>query len=351
MKRTFASGPPRLWLRGLAISCLAFCVFVPTLAFALDAPAPLSLPEVIEQVQPKIVKIYGAGGLPGLAAYQSGVLISAEGHVLTAWSHVLDADSVAVVLNDGRRLQAKLLGAEPRLEVAVLKIDGKDLPHFDLAHAAPADAGTRILAVSNAFNVAMGNEAASVQRGTIAVKTTLAARRGAFETPYHGPVYVLDVTTNNSGAAGGALVTRHGELLGILGKELRNVLNNTWLNYAVPIDQLREPVEAIRSGKYVARRDDQPQKKPAHAIDLAALGILLVPDVVERTPPYVDSVRPDSPAARAGVRPDDLLLLVGDHLVSSCKAAVAELEYIDTADRVRLTLLRGQDLVEVNLQP
>ena len=84
-----------------------------------------------------------------------------------------------------------------------------------------------------------------------------------FETPYHGPVYVLDVTTNNPGAAGGALVTRRGELAGMLGKELRNALNNTWLNYAVPIGELRQSVEEIRAGKFVARRDAETAKEAA----------------------------------------------------------------------------------------
>ena len=131
-----------------------------------------------------------------------------------------------------------------------------------MAKAAKAEAGTGILAFSNLFGVASGNEPASVQRGTISVVTRLDARRGVADTPYRGPVYVLDVTTNNPGAAGGALVTRRGELLGLLGKELRNALNNTWLNYAIPIEELRGSVEEIRSGKFVARRDPEAAKKP-----------------------------------------------------------------------------------------
>ena len=107
--------------------------------------------------------------------------------------------------------------------------------------------GTRVMAFSNLFGVAVGDEPVSVQRGTISVITRLEARRGVFETPYRGPVYVLDVTTNNPGAAGGALVTRRGELIGMLGKELRNSLNNTWLNYAVP-DRRASPLGRRDSG-------------------------------------------------------------------------------------------------------
>ena len=97
----------------------------------------------------------------------------------------------------------------------------------------------------------------------------------------------------------------------MLGKELRNSLNNTWLNYAVPIDELRRSVEEIRAGKFVARRDAEAEKKPQRPLDLASLGIVLVPDVLERTPPFVDRVRPGSPAAKAGHAARRLIVLLG----------------------------------------
>jgi len=317
---------------------------------AADAPAAGSLADTIARVQPKMVKIYGAGGLRGLEAYQSGFLISPEGHILTVWSYVLDTDSVTAVLADGRRFEAKLVGADPRLEAAVLKIESADLPCFDLAQAPAGGPGDRVLAFSNLFGVATGSEPMSVQHGTIAVVPRLEARRGTFETPYNGPVYVLDVVTNNPGTAGGALVSRHGELLGMLGKELRNALNNTWLNYAIPVERLRDSVEQIRAGKFVARRSEEPAKKPERPMTLERLGIVLVPDVVERTPPYVDQVLPGSPAAKAGIRPDDLVVLVGDRLVRSCKSLREELQYLDAEDRAKLTVLRAQAMQEFVLQ-
>jgi serine protease Do len=314
------------------------------------ATAASGLARVIDQTQTKMVKIYGAGGFRGMEGYQSGFLISAEGHILTALSYVLDTDHITVSLNDGRRCEAKLLGGDPRLEVAVLKIETANLPHFELAKAVPLSAGTRILAISNLFNVAMGDEPASVQSGTVSVVTRLEGRRGVFETPYHGPIYVLDVATNNPGAAGGALVNLHGELAGLLGKELRNSLNNTWLSYAVPIDQLRGSVDDIMAGKAVVLKELPPEKKPAHPMDPGLLGITLVPDVLEWTPAYVDQVRPGTAAARAGLKPDDLVLLVGNHLTQSCKSLRKELEMIDRADAVRITILRGQEMVDVTLQ-
>jgi len=309
-----------------------------------------SIAETIERVQPKVVKIYGAGGFRGMEAYQSGLLISPDGHVLTVFSYVLDTDYITATLGDGRKFEARLLGADPRLEVAVLKIDAAGLRCFDLNRAVTVDAGARVLAFSNMFGVATGNEPATVQHAVVSVKTRLEARRGVFETPYNGPVYVLDAVTNNPGAAGGALVTRRGQLVGMLGKELRNARNHTWLNYAVPIDQLRDSVARIRAGKFVAAQNEPPEARPARPLSLSMLGIVLVPDVLQRTPPYVDYVRPGTPAATAGIRPDDLVVLLGDRLIQSCKSLKSELEYIDYQDPVRLTVLRDEEMLEFVLQ-
>lgn len=331
----------------------AFVGAVVALAMLCVAPqvrAADSLAATIDAVQPKIVKIYGAGGVRGLEAYQSGFLISAAGHVLTVWSYVLDTDYITATLDDGRRYEAKVVSFDPRLELAVLKIEATELPHFDLAAAVPGESGTRVLALSNLFGVATGDEAASVQHGVIAVKTRLDARRGVFETPYHGAVYVLDAMTNNPGAAGGALINDQGELLGMLGKELRSAQSNIWLNYAVPIDELRASVEAIIAGRDRPAEQDK-QDRPDHPADLASLGLVLVPDVLERTPPYVDLVRSGSPAAAGGLKPDDLVVYLGENIVQSCKNLREELARLERDAELRLVVMRGQELVEVVIKP
>jgi serine protease Do len=307
-----------------------------------------SLAAVVAEIQPKIVKIYGAGRFAALEAYQSGILISADGHVLTVFSHVLDTDEITVILDDGRRFTATLTAANPRLEIALLKIDGRRLPYFDLAKGSRADVGDRVLAASNLFNVATGNEPASVQRGVVSAVTPLDARRGTYKTPYSGPIYVLDAMTNNPGAAGGALVNLRGELLGLLGKELRSTRTGVWLNYAVPATELARPVADLVAG----RTSERPaESKPKESHNLADLGIVLVPDVLLRTPPFVDRVRVGSPAAAAGLAEDDLVVLVGDAIVTSCEAVALQLATIDRIDLVRLTVLRGQELVELSIQP
>ncbi|MGE0535655.1 MAG: S1C family serine protease [Pirellulales bacterium] len=304
----------------------------------------------IAAAQQKTVKIHGAGGFRGLEAYQSGILISAQGHVLTLWSYVLDTDDVSVTLDDGRKFTAKLLGADPRLEIALLKIDASDLPHFSLEDAVSASVGQRVLALSNVFGIATGEEAVTVQHGHVAADTSLAAHRGVFESTYRGPVYVLDAMTNNPGSAGGALVAIDGRLIGLLGKELRDSAHNVWLNYAMPISALAETTREMLAGRFKPATIDESATAVANCWKLEMLGVVLVPDLVPRTPPFIDTLRRDSLAERAGLLPDDLVLYVNNRLVPSAQALRAELSQIHSGDELRLTVLRDSELIEVSLR-
>jgi serine protease Do len=328
----------------LAVIVAAITSFV----VALDRAAAQSLALVNARVQDKVVKIYGAGGSRGLEAYQSGFLISEDGHLLTVWSYVLDTDYVTAVLADGRRLQAQLLGADPRLEIAVLKIEASGLPHFDLEQAVELQVGDRVLAFSNLYGIASGSEPASVLQGFVSAIAPLAARRGVYQTPYDGRVYVVDAMTNNAGAAGGVLTDSSGRPAGMLGKELRSSLTNAWLNYAMPIAELRPAVQDIFEGK-LRRRADRDVRKPEEPVTLTGLGLVLLPSVLPKTPAYVDDVVRGSAAEQAGIRPDDLVVMVQGVVIQSREDFVAELSFIDRLDPVRLTVLRRQALLEFEL--
>jgi serine protease Do len=327
---------------------LALLLALPVTAAAQSA----SFAETISTVLPRMVKIYGSGGLRGLEAYQSGFLISADGHVLTAWSYVLDAEEyITVVLDDGSRHGAKLVNHDPRLEVALLKIDATGLPYFNLDTAVELRPGDRVLAFSNLFGIAVGAEPASVLHGNVVAVTELAARRGAYASVYRGPVYIVDAMTNNPGAAGGVLTDRRGQLAGILGKELRNSQDNTWLNYAVPIAELTASIDDMLAGRNPPRRDDENAKRPAKPHTLGDLGIVLIPNILAKTPPFVDKLLPDSAAGKAGMQADDLVLFVNDRMVSSYEELVDELSFIDHIDPVRFTVQRGQELVDIEIGP
>jgi serine protease Do len=321
------------------VACLA--------APASAAPrADTSPQQVIADAARKVVKLYGAGGLRGLEGYQSGILISSDGRILTAASTVLDADAVDCVLDDGRRYVARLVGIDPRRELAVLQIDAADLPAFMLDPDPPlAVPGTRVIALSNMFGVAVGDERVTAQRGVVAAVVPLEARRGAAEAPFQGDVYVLDCTTNNPGSPGGGLIDSRGRLLGILGKELRSTAAGVWLNYAIPTGELTLARDAIAAGTTV------PSDDAARPFDLRLLGALLLPDLLERTPPFVELVEPGSPAARGGLLSDDLVIAVGPASVTTRAAVERAVGRLVPGDPVRLTVIREGRIIELDLGP
>lgn len=331
---------------------LRTCLLAAIAAFGSMAQAQSSV-ETIAAVSPKVVKIFGAGGGQKLHAYGSGFLVSPNGHIVTVWSHILDGETVNIVLHDGRRFAGKVLGAEPPLDMAVLKIEAEGLPYFDLAEATSAGPGTRVLAFSNAFKVATGDEPVTVMHGVISAKTSLAARRGAFESPYTGPVYVVDAVTNNSGAAGGVLTTWDGRLLGMIGKELRNTQTNTWLNYVMPASELKETIQQIMTGDFSKKRpsddeddDGKPRPRRYEPLDF---GIVTIPDVLSRTPAYIDRILPGSLASKAGLESNDLILFVGDNLVQSCRLLKEDLGRLEANDVLKLVVRRGDKLISIEM--
>jgi S1-C subfamily serine protease len=301
--------------------------------------------------QERVVKIYGAGGVAGLEAYQSGFIVSPDGHIATAWTYVLDVEPI-VSLDDGRRFESKIVGFEPSLELAVLKIEAAGLPFFTIPEETTVQWGDPVIGVSNLFGIATGKEPASVMQGSVAAITDLDARRGTFKTPYRGKVMILDLIANNPGAAGGAVVDVDGQLVGMLGKELRDSKTGVWLNYAVPAAVLRKAIGDIIAG----RRTTQPENSsPELARDkshnLETLGLVMIPDVLETTPAYIDDVQPDSPAARAGLQPDDLVLLISGTRVESQRSLRQFLRTIDRRDNVDLTVQRDTEIIPVVLRP
>jgi serine protease Do len=330
-----------------------------------------AIPTVAEQVNAKTVKLFGAGGFRGVVSYGTGILISADGHILTAAAQMLDTSELIVHLSDGRKMKAQVLVTEPELDAALvqIKVEGKkpgeatglDLPHFDFAAAAKrpsAKPGDWVLGFSNCFEIAMRDEPLTVQRGVIASRSKMHGRRGIFDFPYTGDVYVVDAITNNPGAAGGPLTDRNGNLLGLIGKEMRNALSETWMNYAVPCDASLETRDGDKTvtltlanfvalgmqGKY------KPIKRPDKVEGPGGYhGIVFVPNVLERTPPFVEETIPGSPAAKAGIRADDLVSFVDGEPIYSIKSFLEAMKKTRPGQKVRLEMRRGDNLTTVEL--
>lgn len=340
-----------------------------TLALALGSGARAwaedSFARVAEDVNKKMVKVFGSGGLKGLASYGTGFFVSSDGYILTANSHILDTQDLRVHTYDGTRYHAKLVCIEPELDVALIKIGDdrdkvEDMPFFDIEEAIRRpllEPGTGILALSNQFNIATRDEPMSIQRGVVAAYSRLHGRIGIFEAPYTGYVYVIDAITNNPGAAGGVVTTRKGELVGIVGKELRNELTNTWINYAIPINasievnQDNKPVKVSILDLIEKKEKYKPTPKAQKPEGGGGYtGIVLVPNVVERTPPYVDGILLDSPAAKAGIKLDDLIVYVDGLPVASITNFQEVMDRYRPGTEVKLEVRRGEKLQTVTLK-
>jgi serine protease Do len=332
---------------------------------ATPARTDESFAKVAEEVNTKLVKLFGSGGFRGLASYGTGVLISQDGYILTVNSHILDTRDLRIHMYDGTRYHGKVVAREPQLDVALVKIDNGtrkvEVEHwFDPVTAVKRpvlEPGTGVLAFSNQFQIATRDEPMSIQRGVVAAYSKLAGRIGVFEAAYHGDVYVIDAITNNPGAGGGVITTRKGELVAMIGKELRNELTNTWINYAIPFTASVEVPD--KSGRKVLvkvmdlitkKENYKPLPKPEKVQILAYHGMVLVPNVVERTPPYIEEVVPGSPADRAKLRPDDLIVYIDGLPVPDINTFNNILAGYGPGQEPKLEIQRGDKLTTVPLK-
>jgi len=358
---------------------LAALVAVPFTASPTRAADPFN--ELAEKTNQKMVKVFGAGGFSRLNNYGTGIIISPDGHILTVASQLLDTSELVVHLYDGQRLKAQVLAVEPELDAAIIKIrvegkkieepNGLKLDYFDFAEAAKrphAEAGDWVLALTNTFEIALRDEPLSLQRGVVMSYTKLAGRRGVFEFPYTGDVYVVDAITNNPGAAGGALINRKGELLGVIGREIKNSLSDTWMNYAIPVmakvdikelvkdkdGKDQEKITTVTMPDFVAKgmKGDYKRVNRTTAIlgEGGYHGIIFVPNILDRTPAYVEDVVPGSPAAKAGFRPDDLVSFVDGEPIASINVFQTWIKKNTRSGQVlRVEVRRGESLQTIEL--
>jgi serine protease Do len=326
--------------------------------------ADASFAGVAKDVNRKMVKVYGAGGFRSVNAYCTGVMISPDGYILTVYSPTLDTENLRVHLYDGTRHAVELVAAEPQLDVALLRIKDREpfkeqpLPYFDIRKSVAAPSvGDWVLAFTNQFEVAVRDEPVSVQRGVIAAIVPFAGRRGITEANYKGMAYIVDAITNNPGANGGLLTNRKGEPLGLIGKELKNTLSETWVNYAMPLPVLADFVDKAMKGTYKRQ-----ERADAREIEdkRAYHGIVLIPDVLDRTPPYVEDVLPGSPAAQAGLRVNDLLIFIrapqldatevlDERVVSSVKSFKELMAPLPPGTKVKVVIRRDAQLLTFDL--
>ena len=362
---------------GWAVAVLAMMGGPPVLAGGFD--------RAIETAVPRVVKLYGLGA-GTQAGYGTGVIVSADGLVLTVFSLLIDARHIRAVTSDGTVYEADVVHRDPLRQLALLRLkrpapghaEGEGaaapaespigpFPYFDLtcellSTASPTAAGPClptlqpgdwVLAAGNPFKVAEGREPVSVAHGVFSTRTRLDARRKVKDFPYRGDVLVIDAVTSNPGAPGSALVDLDGRFLGMIGRVVMSNLTHTHFNYAVPKDVLFEyfqeasnplPGEPGAPPETSARR-----AAPRSAAEVVDIGVRIARTGYRQIPPFVERVRADSPAAQAGVRKDDLIMSVNGKNVADVTEFDERWAELRPGEPIDLVIRRGRNILNLRI--
>ncbi len=333
----------RLSIAFLVLNLLLFAICTASLEAAEnEASLPGPFAPAVAAAQNRTVKIYGGtiGRSPG---YATGIIVSDKGEILTEQGSMLASGTLRVVLPDGSEHTAQVVRRSQTLQVALLKIDAATPLFFDLTPREDAAAeGDWILAVSNCFKVAEGAEALSVNMGVLSLRMRLDARRGLQDFPYDGDVLLIDAITSNPGAAGGAVVDLHGELVGMIGKVIEGKSTNTRLNYAVPRDHLAD---------FLAGKEPTGNSVATSPATRGDLGLRLFPLGGRKSPAYIDRVVPSSPAAVAGLKADDLIVSVAGQVIKDVGDYERVAETLAAGTEVTLEVKRRAELLMFKLTP
>lgn len=275
-------------------------------------PATFDVAELAERVKPTVVNILTTqrAGLRGASPFDffsgpegpsprggersgagTGFIIDGAGYVVTNEHVVRDADEVSVRLADDRQLSAKVVGRDPKLDLALLLLDdARDLPAAPLGSSEGLRVGEHVLAVGNPFG--LGH---TVTLGIVSAKA-----RSIGAGPYDD--FIQTDASINPGNSGGPLFNWRGEVVGI-NTAIRPGANN--IGFAIPIDALRDVLPQLRERGHVVRGKLGLVFQPMSPELAKALGL------EKPRGALVAQIEPRGSAARAGLKPGDVIVAVG----------------------------------------
>jgi serine protease Do len=295
---------------------------------------PPQLREFFERNMPKGQRAPKSDRQREVQSLGSGFIISADGYVLTN-NHVIEgADEILVRLADRSELKAKLIGTDPRTDVAVLKIEGKDLPFVKIGDSDKLKVGEWVLAIGSPFGFDH-----SVTKGIVSAKGR------SLPNDTYVPFIQTDVAIN-PGNSGGPLFNMAGEVVGINSQIFTRSGGFMGLSFAIPIDVAMDVANQLKAGGKVSRGwlgvvIQEVNKDLAESFGLDKPAGALVAQVLD-----------NGPAAKGGVQVGDVILSANGqpivmsadlpHLVGNMKdGSKAELEVIRDGKRQTLTVTVG----------
>ncbi len=262
----------------------------------------------------------------------SGVIVGAEGFIVTNHHVIENADQIEVSIADGRQLRAKVVGTDPDTDIAVLKVDAHDLPAITFSRPDSLTVGDVVLAIGNPFGVGQ-----TVTMGIVSALGRSHLNINTFEN------FIQTDAAINPGNSGGALVDSNGNLVGINSAIFSPSGGSLGIGFAIPVSISRQVLDQIIATGSVTR---------------GWIGV----EVQDLTPDLADSfklpdtkgtliadVQRDSPANRGGVRVGDILVGVDNKPVADSSSMLNLIAALQPGKPASLTMIRGGKRIEVRV--
>ena len=263
----------------------------------------------------------------------SGVIVSADGYVLTNHHVVEGADEIEVLLADGSRARARVVGTDPETDLAVLRIDLSDLPAIAFGNAEAARVGDVVLAEGNPFGVGQ-----TVTMGIISALGRTQLGINTFEN------FIQTDAAINPGNSGGALVDTEGRLLGINTAIYSRTGGSLGIGFAIPASTARQVMEQIVATGSVTRGyiGVEPQD--------------LTPELAEafklprKDGAIIAGVMRNGPADRAGVKVGDILVEVEGQQVTNTATMLNVIAQLKPGSSARFRFVRDNGTIEIPIR-
>ena len=297
---------------------------------SLEDPAPvedfLSLQEIYSSCIDSVVSISCSG--PSGSSTGTGVIISADGYIVTNCHVVEHAQSIQVLLTDERSFEASLVGSDAVSDLAVLHISAQDLSAARFGDSNALLVGDSVVAIGDPLGIEL--------RGTMTNGIISAINR---DVTTGGRTMTL-IQTNaalNSGNSGGPLINSYGQIIGITSMKISTFTDEAGvegIGFAIPSATVKEIVEQLISQGYVSGRP---------TLGVSGEGVSNFYQFYYNMPPglYITSVEEDSSAAEIGIEPGDILLSLDGTRISGPEGLTTALYSYEAGDTVTVVIYRA----------
>jgi serine protease Do len=263
----------------------------------------------------------------------SGFIISADGTVVTNYHVVKDALSVSVTLDDGTVLPAKVVGKDPRTDIAVLKLSAnKPLPYIQLGNSRDVKPGEWVVAMGNPFGLG----------GSVTAGIVSAVSRDIGAGPYDQFIQV-DAPINQ-GNSGGPLFTQDGKVIGMNTAIFSPSGGSVGIGFAIPSDMIRTVEAQLEKSGHVTRGYVGVEAQQITGATAKALHLS------DNSGALLAGVQPDSPAAKAGLQPGDVVEAVNGTKIANPKDLAVNVAAIEPGEDTHLTVLHDGQTKDVTVK-